>query len=377
MSGSLALRGDRLSGRRQIPHDSNTGLTPSIKDSHNGSHFYFSYGCFCAAPCGPGPGLSPPPCGSGSDPARRAAPPLASPRAPTAARRSASSAPSRAFPRSPPGLRCRRARLSLDRHRGWRGRLQRPHLEGGRHAEPGGVEHHQGHPGQRGRLDVVCDDHRPRPSPEWPVDPVRRRTGLPSNRILCLAEERDGSRNVLWVGTDKGLARWDGSTWSVFDVRETGLPHERITSLLALRTEQGPGPLGRDRPRARTPGGRPLDGISCGRRTPGGESLGSARGALRRALPPVGRDGRRRSRAVRRRGMDGGGGAPQQPCVQPRPPGQRSRGRALGGHRRRVWPTGPAEPGPSTTPRMPACPPSRSCACSPAGAAAGLSCGSG
>ena len=35
--------------------------------------------------------------------------------------------------------------------------------------------------------------------------------GLPSNRILCLAEERDGSRNVLWVGTDKGLARWDGT----------------------------------------------------------------------------------------------------------------------------------------------------------------------
>ena len=65
-------------------------------------------------------------------------------------------------------------------------------------------------------------------------------TGLPSNRILCLAEERDGSRSVLWVGTDKGLARWDGSTWSVLDVRETGLPHERITALLAVRTEQGP-----------------------------------------------------------------------------------------------------------------------------------------
>ena len=164
--------------------------------------------------------------------------------------------------------------------------------------------------------------------------------GLPSNRILCLAEERDGSRNVLWVGTDKGLARWDGSTWSVFDVRTTGLPHERITSLLALQTDAGPGPLGRDRPRARAPGGRPLDGISRRRRTPGGESLGSGRGALRRALPPVGRDGRRRSRAVRRREMDGGGGAPQQPCVQPRPPGQRSRGRALGGHRRGSGPPG-------------------------------------
>jgi len=82
-------------------------------------------------------------------------------------------------------------------------------------------------------------------------------TGLPSNRILCLAEERDGSRNVLWVGTDKGLARWDGSAWSVFDVRETGLPHGRITALLALRTEQGPVLwVGTDLGLARRAGGR-------------------------------------------------------------------------------------------------------------------------
>ena len=82
-------------------------------------------------------------------------------------------------------------------------------------------------------------------------------TGLPSNRILCLAEERDGSRNVLWVGTDKGLARWDGSAWSVFDVRATGLPHERITSLLALQTAQGPVLwVGTDLGLARRAGGR-------------------------------------------------------------------------------------------------------------------------
>src|SRR6476661_5004499 len=82
-------------------------------------------------------------------------------------------------------------------------------------------------------------------------------TGLPSNRILCLAEEREGSRNVLWVGTDKGLARWDGSAWSVFDVRATGLLHERITSLLALRTEQGPVLwVGTDLGLARRAGGR-------------------------------------------------------------------------------------------------------------------------
>ncbi|HKH50069.1 MAG TPA: ATP-binding protein [Thermoanaerobaculia bacterium] len=81
--------------------------------------------------------------------------------------------------------------------------------------------------------------------------------GLPSNRILCLAEERQGSRNVLWVGTDKGLARWDGSTWSVFDVRATGLPQGRITALLALPTEQGPVLwVGTDRGLARRAGDR-------------------------------------------------------------------------------------------------------------------------
>jgi signal transduction histidine kinase/CheY-like chemotaxis protein/ligand-binding sensor domain-containing protein len=88
-------------------------------------------------------------------------------------------------------------------------------------------------------------------------DLLRVDAGLPSNRILCLAEERQGSRSVLWVGTDKGLARWDGSSWSVFDVRSIGLPHERITALLALRTEQGPVLwVGTDRGLARRAGGR-------------------------------------------------------------------------------------------------------------------------
>jgi signal transduction histidine kinase/CheY-like chemotaxis protein/ligand-binding sensor domain-containing protein len=73
---------------------------------------------------------------------------------------------------------------------------------------------------------------------QWTL--FRVEAGLPSNRILCLAEERHGSRNVLWAGTDKGLASWDGTAWTVLDPRVAGLPHERITSLLALRTEQGP-----------------------------------------------------------------------------------------------------------------------------------------
>src|SRR5918996_415180 len=73
---------------------------------------------------------------------------------------------------------------------------------------------------------------------QWTL--FRQDAGLPSNRILCLAEERDGSRTILWAGTDKGLAQWNGKAWTALDSRAAGLPNERITSLLALQTDQGP-----------------------------------------------------------------------------------------------------------------------------------------
>jgi signal transduction histidine kinase/CheY-like chemotaxis protein/ligand-binding sensor domain-containing protein len=68
----------------------------------------------------------------------------------------------------------------------------------------------------------------------------RKDAGLPSNLILSLAEERDGSRTVLWAGTDKGLAQWNGTAWSVLDARTAALPDEGISSLLALQTDHGP-----------------------------------------------------------------------------------------------------------------------------------------
>jgi len=68
----------------------------------------------------------------------------------------------------------------------------------------------------------------------------RKDAGLPSNRILCLAEEKDGARTVLWAGTDNGLAQWDGTAWTVLDARAAGLPNQRIRSLLALQTDAGP-----------------------------------------------------------------------------------------------------------------------------------------
>ncbi|HEV7508457.1 MAG TPA: histidine kinase dimerization/phospho-acceptor domain-containing protein, partial [Thermoanaerobaculia bacterium] len=73
---------------------------------------------------------------------------------------------------------------------------------------------------------------------QWTL--FRKEAGLPSNRILSLAEERDGSKTVLWAGTDKGLAQWNGRAWTVLDARAAGLPNERIRSLLALQTDQGP-----------------------------------------------------------------------------------------------------------------------------------------
>jgi signal transduction histidine kinase/CheY-like chemotaxis protein/ligand-binding sensor domain-containing protein/HPt (histidine-containing phosphotransfer) domain-containing protein len=85
----------------------------------------------------------------------------------------------------------------------------------------------------------------------------RKDAGLPANRILSLAEERDGSKTVLWAGTEKGLAQWNGKAWTVVDAQAAGLPNERISSLLALQTDQGPVLwVGTGRGLARRAGGR-------------------------------------------------------------------------------------------------------------------------
>ncbi|HEY2290966.1 MAG TPA: hypothetical protein VGM86_09725, partial [Thermoanaerobaculia bacterium] len=73
---------------------------------------------------------------------------------------------------------------------------------------------------------------------QWTL--FRQGAGLPSSRISSLAEERDGARTVLWAGTDKGLAQWNGRAWTALGSRAAGLPDERIRSLLALQTDQGP-----------------------------------------------------------------------------------------------------------------------------------------
>ena len=202
-------------------------------------------------------------------------------------------------PDHPPGLRPRRARLPLDRHPGWRGGLQRPFLEDGRHAEPGGVEQHPRHPGRRGRLDVVRDEHRPRPSARRPMDPVPQGRGPALQPVLCLPRrERARGRcsgRERTRGSRSGTARPGGARRPdrpAFPTSGSAL------SSLSRRTRARSSGSGPDRGLARRAGGR-WTAFPAGSGPAGGRGDSAARDAgLRRPLRLVGRDRRRRSRAV-------------------------------------------------------------------------------
>jgi signal transduction histidine kinase len=53
--------------------------------------------------------------------------------------------------------------------------------------------------------------------------------GLPSNYIFCVTEDSDG---FMWVGTDKGLCRYNGASWEVWDI-DNGLPGNYINKLFS------------------------------------------------------------------------------------------------------------------------------------------------
>jgi ligand-binding sensor domain-containing protein len=38
--------------------------------------------------------------------------------------------------------------------------------------------------------------------------------GLPSNYVFCVTEDSDG---FMWAGTDKGLCRFNGAVWEVWE----------------------------------------------------------------------------------------------------------------------------------------------------------------
>ncbi|HHH41425.1 MAG TPA: hypothetical protein ENK56_05415, partial [Chloroflexi bacterium] len=58
--------------------------------------------------------------------------------------------------------------------------------------------------------------------------------GLAANTITAIAQAPDGS---LWVGTPRGVSRYDGQAWETFTEASTdgGLPDDRVLTLLAGR----------------------------------------------------------------------------------------------------------------------------------------------
>src|SRR6185295_2656385 len=57
--------------------------------------------------------------------------------------------------------------------------------------------------------------------------------GLPQSTVHAIAQTRDG---YLWVGTQEGLARFDGLRFTVFDKRNTPeISHDFIRALLEGR----------------------------------------------------------------------------------------------------------------------------------------------
>ena len=56
--------------------------------------------------------------------------------------------------------------------------------------------------------------------------------GLPQDSVRAIAQAPDGA---LWIGTDEGLARFDGADFTVFRQRDDGLPGSFVTALVAAR----------------------------------------------------------------------------------------------------------------------------------------------
>jgi hypothetical protein len=64
------------------------------------------------------------------------------------------------------------------------------------------------------------------PSPgDYRIDNWTTDQGLPQNTVQCLLQTHDG---YLWLGTQSGLARFDGLHFTVFDHKPVGPKYERI-----------------------------------------------------------------------------------------------------------------------------------------------------
>jgi ligand-binding sensor domain-containing protein len=67
---------------------------------------------------------------------------------------------------------------------------------------------------------------------QYSMDAWRTPEGLPQNTVLALRQTRDG---YLWIGTEEGLARFDGLTFTTFDTSNAPLPRNYIQSLYQAR----------------------------------------------------------------------------------------------------------------------------------------------
>lgn len=56
-------------------------------------------------------------------------------------------------------------------------------------------------------------------------------SGLPQNTVRCITV--DTVTNMKWVGTDFGLAAFDGTTWTIYNTANSAIPDNAIRSLLA------------------------------------------------------------------------------------------------------------------------------------------------
>lgn len=79
--------------------------------------------------------------------------------------------------------------------------------------------------------------------PAWSLDPRKTiaqyahevwttKNGLPEADVMAILQTRDG---YVWVGSEEGLARFDGVNFTVFDHRNSPLPNNRIQALLEAR----------------------------------------------------------------------------------------------------------------------------------------------
>ena len=57
--------------------------------------------------------------------------------------------------------------------------------------------------------------------------------GLPNNNVLCLTAD---ASNNMWFGTQSGIAKYDGSQWTIYDkTTNPEIPNNTITAIAALK----------------------------------------------------------------------------------------------------------------------------------------------